>query len=226
MSDSDQYYSTLPGGSAYQPTTRPTEQPTDRPGPRPTGQRQQFRSRGQVVAGAVCGLILGLVLLVIGPKEIALALQIEGTPGTLTVSSCIKQRDGKSYDYACTGDFHATKGGLNLHGVSYSSVNDLTGRTITVQRGPDGGYYSVSPNSAAMWAGFTAFGLCLVGIFLMFLPSFSRRIDYRVRPSEQIRADMLGPVQRRTVRFGARMAVVALLVFLLCEVVAVCLAVL
>jgi hypothetical protein len=220
MSDSDRYYGNLPGGSAY------TAQPSgDRPPTRqPRRGRQPFRSRSRLVVGAIAALIFGLVLLVVGPSEAALALQLEGTPGALTVSSCMRQPDGKSYDYACIGDFHATKGTLNITDASYTSVDNLTGHTVTLQRGPDGGYYAVSAASAAMWIGFSVFGLVLVGMFLMFLPSFSRRLDYRMRPSEQLRAGVLTPAQRLSVRIGSRTTLLALLVFALCELAAVCLA--
>jgi hypothetical protein len=163
MSDSDRYYGNLPGRSAY------TAQPSgDRPPTRqPRRGRQPFRSRSRLVVGAIAALIFGLVLLVVGPSEAALALQLEGTPGALTVSSCMRQPDGKSYDYACIGDFHATKGTLNITDASYTSVDNLTGHTVTLQRGPDGGYYAVSAASAAMWIGFSVFGLVLVSMFLL-----------------------------------------------------------
>jgi hypothetical protein len=233
MSDSDRYYSHLPGGTgsqaaAAQPPLDPARM--DKPSAgrlstqAPRRGRQQFRSRRHLMVGAVAALAIGLFLLVMGPNEVALALQLEGTPGNLTVSSCVRQPDGKSYDYVCTGDFRATKGTLNISDTSYTSVEDLTGRTVTVQRGPDGGYYAVSATSAAMWVGFSVFGLVLVGMFLMYLPSFSRRIDFRMRPSEQVRAGVLTPAQRRSIRIGSRTALLALLVFVLAELAAVLLA--
>jgi len=220
MSRADQPYAHLPGGSAWPPADRP---PADRPS-RPR-ERQRFRSRGQLVAGALAGLLIGLVLLALAPKEVALALRLEGTPGTLTIASCVQQPDGHSVDYACTGDFHAADGTLNLRQVPYTSGDNLTGRTVSVQRGPNGGYYTASWSSAAEWSGFACFGLCLIGLFLMYLPSFSSRIDYRLRPSDQLRGGLLGPARRRMVRIGSRGALLALLGFVLCEVAAVFLAI-
>jgi hypothetical protein len=225
--EADQHYSDLPGGSARPLADQPpADCPQAAPQPPLPRERQRFRSRGELVAGALAGLLIGLVLLVLAPKEVALALRLEGTPGTLRIASCIQQPDGHSVDYACTGDFRSTGGGgtFNLPRASYTSADNLTGRTISVQRGPNGGYYTVSRASAAQWAGFLCFGLCLIGIFLMFLPSFSSRVDYRIRPSVQAGSGMLNPAQRWSVRIGIKVTLLALLGSVLCEAAALVLA--
>lgn len=207
MSQADQPYAQLPGGSAWPPVDQPP----------PRRERQRFRSRGQMLGGALISLLIGLAVLALTPNEIALALRLEGTPGTLSISSCVRQPDGHAVDYRCVGDFHATKGTLNLAQVSYTADDNLTGRTIGIQRGPNGGYYTASWSAAAEWAGLTCFGLCLIGLFVMYLPSFSSRIDHEIRPHEQVRAGLLGPAQRLMVRIGSRGALLALLGCVLCE---------
>jgi len=90
----------------------------------------------------------GLFMAILVPMLLT-ALQLNGKPGTLTVSSCVTG-GGSHPVITCTGDFQLTSGGPRYTGASLSEQQSYpAGTLLKVQQATDGSLQAVSGEDQA-----------------------------------------------------------------------------
>ena len=147
-----------------------------RPGSQGRQSRQGFKDTATVSRGLLF-LAVGALFLAISIPLLMDSLQLQGMPGTLTVSSCATGT-GSHPVITCTGDFQLTSGGT-VHTGAQLSEQQLypAGTRLKVQQESDGSLQAVSRRDQlglAACAGMGAIG-ALTGVYTVFVAVRQRR---------------------------------------------------
>ncbi|MEY9849976.1 hypothetical protein ABH940_007091 [Streptacidiphilus sp. BW17] len=128
--------------------------------------RKSFRDEATVSRGLLF-LAVGTLFLAISIPMLLASLQLQGTPGTLTVSSCATG-GGSHPVITCTGDFQLNSGGT-VHTGAWLSEQQLypVGTRLKVQQGANGSLQAVSGKDQLGLAAFAGLGAvgALTGVF-------------------------------------------------------------